>query len=151
MKIIDGNLLELAKQGKFEVIVHGSNCFCTMGSGIAVQIKNAFPEMYSADQETESGDKNKLGTYTIASIIRDDVSFFGVNAYTQYDFGTDKIRVDYKALRSCFKKIAEDFKDCSIGYPQIGAGLAGGNWDIISSIIDHELNGFDHTLVMFKG
>ena len=31
-----------------------------------------------------------------------------------------------------------------------GAGLAGGDWDTISSIINEELEGEDHTLVVFK-
>jgi O-acetyl-ADP-ribose deacetylase (regulator of RNase III) len=34
-----------------------------------------------------------------------------------------------------------------IGYPKIGAGLAGGDWSIIEEIIDRELEGEDHTLV----
>lgn len=39
---IKGDLIELAKQGKFDVIAHGANCFCTMGSGIAPQMAKAF-------------------------------------------------------------------------------------------------------------
>ena len=41
MKIIQGDLLQLAKQGDFDVIIQGCNCFCTMGAGIAKSIKNA--------------------------------------------------------------------------------------------------------------
>jgi O-acetyl-ADP-ribose deacetylase (regulator of RNase III) len=36
-----------------------------------------------------------------------------------------------------------------IGYPAIGAGLAGGDWQLISSIIEEELAGEDHTFVVF--
>ena len=36
-----------------------------------------------------------------------------------------------------------------IGYPLIGAGLAGGDWQIISAIINEELVGENHTLVRF--
>ena len=39
MKIIKGDLIKLALQGEFDVIVHGCNCFCTMGAGIAKSIK----------------------------------------------------------------------------------------------------------------
>jgi len=38
-----------------------------------------------------------------------------------------------------------------IGYPKIGAGLAGGDWDVISRIIDDELMDWDHTVVVFDG
>ncbi|MER8782100.1 hypothetical protein NKH60_12735 [Mesorhizobium sp. M1006] len=36
-----------------------------------------------------------------------------------------------------------------IGYPKIGAGLAGGDWETIASIINDELAGEDHTLVEY--
>jgi len=34
MTTIPGDLIALAKAGEFEVIVHGCNCFCTIGAGI---------------------------------------------------------------------------------------------------------------------
>jgi len=37
MKIIKGDLIELIKKGYFDVVIHGCNCFCTMGSGFAKQ------------------------------------------------------------------------------------------------------------------
>lgn len=39
---IDGNLIELALNGEFDVISHGCNCFCTMRSGIAPQMAESF-------------------------------------------------------------------------------------------------------------
>ena len=39
MNIVKGCLIELAVEGNFDVIVHGCNCFNTMGAGIAKQIK----------------------------------------------------------------------------------------------------------------
>ena len=39
---VDGDLIKLALSGKFDVIVHGCNCFCTMGAGIAPQMAEAF-------------------------------------------------------------------------------------------------------------
>ena len=49
MKKVYGDLIEMAEHGDFDVIVHGCNCFCTMGAGIALQIKHHFPEAYYAD------------------------------------------------------------------------------------------------------
>lgn len=31
LNIISGDLIDLAKNGNFDVIIHGHNCFCTMG------------------------------------------------------------------------------------------------------------------------
>ena len=62
MKVIRGDLVQLALAGKFDVIVHGCNCMCTMGAGIAKQIKQKFPEAYRVDCQTKKGDRSKLGT-----------------------------------------------------------------------------------------
>jgi O-acetyl-ADP-ribose deacetylase (regulator of RNase III) len=49
-----------------------------------------------------------------------------------------------------FKNIKIDYTGKLIGYPKIGAGLAGGNWNQISKIINEELVDENHTLVEFK-
>jgi O-acetyl-ADP-ribose deacetylase (regulator of RNase III) len=49
MKTINGNLIKHALEGKFDVVIHGCNCSCTMGAGIAKSIKDQFPEAYQAD------------------------------------------------------------------------------------------------------
>lgn len=149
MKEVEGNLLDLALRGQFDAIVHGCNCFCNMGAGIALQIMQRFPEAYVADKATEVGDKTKLGTYTKAFITRGNASFVIINAYTQYGCGTDIPRVNYEALDECFMRIYQEYGGLRIGYPLIGAGLAGGDWNIIAPIIDKRLSDCDHTLVRF--
>ena len=66
MIYIDGDLIQLANQGLFDVIGHGCNCFLNMNAGIAKSIRQAFPEAYSADWTTRRGDKKKLGTASFA-------------------------------------------------------------------------------------
>lgn len=150
MKVIQGDLIELALNGAFDVIVHGCNCFNTMGSGIARQVALKLPEATKADNETIKGDRNKLGTILPVVIERENITFVIVNAYTQYNYGTDKMNADYEAIKSCFKEIKKQFTGARIGYPLLGAGLAMGKWEIISKIIDKELDGEDHTLVEYK-
>ena len=151
MKIVNGNLITMVKRAELDVIVHGCNCFCTMGAGIAKQIKREFPEAYKADLRTQKGDRNKLGSITFASFIRPDNSaFWIVNAYTQFSYGRNGVYVDYEALRECFSTIKSVFRGKRIGYPLIGCSLAGGDWNIVSKIIDEELEGEDHTLVVIK-
>lgn len=149
MKIIQGNLITLAKQNYFDVIVHGCNCFCSMGAGIAKAIKSEFPEAYEADCQTAKGDRNKLGTISYAKIDRDGMNLTVVNGYTQFNYSGAGILVDYDAVASVFSSIKKQFTGQKIGYPKIGAGLAKGDWQIISSIIDRELESEDRTLVEF--
>jgi len=149
MKVIKGDLLKLAEEGMFDAIIHGCNCLCNMGSGIAKTIKKLYPQAYAADCETIKGDKNKLGGYTY-SLVGENKQITLINAYTQYAYSRDKVDVDYEAVRKVFEKIKQDFSGKRIGYPLIGAGLAGGDWEVIEAIINEELVGEDHTLVRFE-
>lgn len=150
MKKIYGDLIELAKQGKFEVIVHGCNCFCTMGAGIAKQIAREFPQAVDIDRESGYGVESKLGDFSYVQVARGRNKIIIVNGYTQYNYIGTKPLVRYDSVRSVFKKVKDLFSGFTIGYPKIGTGLAGGNWNIISKIIDEELKGEDHTLVLLK-
>jgi O-acetyl-ADP-ribose deacetylase (regulator of RNase III) len=149
MKIVSGDLIHLAKNGEFDLIVHGCNCFCTMGAGIAKGIKAAFPAAFEADLATAKGDRTKLGTCTFAEIGRSGALLIVVNAYTQFDYRGSGPNVDYDAVRSCFRWIKEQHPGKRIGLPKIGAGLAGGDWARIAVIIEEELAGENVTLVEF--
>ena len=150
MKVIKGNLLKLAEAGKFDVIIYGCNCQCVMGAGIAKGIRFIFPEAYEADCETEKGDRSKLGTISFATINRNGLQITVVNAYTQYHYRGRGVLVDYDAIRAVMGAVKSRFSGKRIGYPKIGAGLAKGDWETISAIIDEELNGEDHTLVEYS-
>lgn len=149
-KTVHGDLLQLARAGAFDVIVHGCNCFHTMGAGIAKPIKDAFPEAFEADQATPHGARDKLGTISVAEVTRGAIHFHVVNAYTQYHYRGGGRKTDYGAIQSCFEAIAERFPGAHIGYPYIGAGLGGGDWEVIKPIIDTALADCDHTLVVFQ-
>jgi O-acetyl-ADP-ribose deacetylase (regulator of RNase III) len=58
--------------------------------------------------------------------------------------------LDYEALTLCLRKINKIFSGKKIGLPQIGSGLAGGNWNRIQSIIQQELRDCDVTVVIYK-
>ncbi len=149
MKTVNGDLLQLGLTGHFDVIIHGCNCFCSMGAGIARAIRSEFPEALNADAATVKGDRDKLGNYSQASIKRNSHTFTVINGYTQYNYSGETVLVDYEAVRTLFARLKKEFHGQRFGYPKIGAGLAGGDWNIISAIIDQELAGEDHTLVIF--
>jgi O-acetyl-ADP-ribose deacetylase (regulator of RNase III) len=149
MNIVRGDLLELALDGAFDVIVHGCNCQCAMGAGIAKTIKTRFPEAYAADCATKKGDRGKLGAISTAEVARSNVHFTIVNAYTQFDWRGAGLKADYDAIASAMSEVKRRFGGRRIGYPLIGAGLAGGDWSKIAAIIDRALEGETHTLVEY--
>lgn len=145
-----GDLIKLALEGEFDVIIHGCNCQCAMGAGIAKTIKATFPEAYKADCETIKGDKDKMGTISFATVNRYGNNVTIVNGYTQCHWRGKGVLVDYDAIRSVMSSVKSRFSGKRIGYPKIGAGFARGDWETISRIIDEELYGEDHTLVEYS-
>ena len=142
-----GNLIDLALQGHFGVIAHGCNCFHVMGAGIAKAVKETFPEAWAADKATKKGDRNKLGSLSSATIHLPEKSAESAksvtvaNLYTQLRWGpaspaageTQESR--YDAIRKALTGLRKLAAGRPTGLPRIGAGLAGGDWKIISEII----------------
>jgi O-acetyl-ADP-ribose deacetylase (regulator of RNase III) len=149
MRVVRGDLLALARQGEFDAIIHGCNCMCDMSKGIALSIKQQFPQAYLADLQTQKGSRLKLGSYSTATAATSQGSLIVINAYTQFDWKGKGVKADYDAIRTAMRAIASEFGTCRIGYPMIGAGLAGGDWSIIRPIIDEEFEGLHHTCVEF--
>ena len=158
---IKGDLITLALDNKFDAIVHGVNCFCKQKSGIAAAMVKVFKTDQFLYEKIGVGDYNKLGMIDWAcyNMIRPKqpqmltgelhntvlkksdlhpLEMYVINAYTQYMYATDgnKHPLDYGAVELCFKKINHIFKGYNIGIPYIGAGKAGGDWNLIWDIID---------------
>lgn len=155
-KEIEGNLITLAKEGMFDVIAHGCNCFCKMGRGIAPQMAEAFGcgpgrGLYKLEGAIHIGDINKLGQIEYKPInIGPGETVIVVNAYTQYHWDTQTKPFDYEAFIICVRKMNKLFKGLDIGLPQIGSHLAGGDWEVIKKIIKKELKDCKVTVVIFK-
>lgn len=159
-----GNMLEEATNG---FLVHGCNCQGVMGSGIARSIRDKWPAAYS-----EYRDTYKKGYYDIyqgvqmlnelrlGTIIPVEVEpgIVVVNAMTQrfYQGHPDrphgKRYVNYESVARAFEKMNNELPvqfhgvDLVLHFPLIGAGLAKGDWNIISNIIDHTVTNFDKVL-----
>ena len=147
MKLHYGNLIEKAKDGEFDVIVHGCNAFHTMGAGLAAHIKKNFPEAFEADLKTVYGDKNKLGTFSEALIEINGKKLIVINAYTQYRYGTEKDQFEYDLFPKLLQSIKAKYKSKKFGIPLIGCGLAGGDEIRILNMIKENLEGVDYKLV----
>lgn len=157
MHVVKGDLIKLFEDGKFDVIAHGCNCFCTMGAGIAKQLRKKYPQIYEADLQTKSGDLYKLGSYTAAEVVKQGRSSYIYNLYTQYGYGGNIKHAEYSAIRSSLFGMIYSLdvsKRYNIGLPLIGCGLGGCDKDIVYKIVE----GFDKacdycnfTMVEFNG
>lgn len=166
---IEGDLIALAKQGLFDVITHGCNCLSQMGAGIAPQMAKAFG-VDKFEMELWGPNINKLGNIDYQTFVLGEKAIWSlddadnkknepeltvVNAYTQFRYGmnhTDGVSkpLDYEALILCMRKINHTFKGLRVGLPQIGCGLAKGDWNIVKNIIQTELKDCKVTVVIYK-
>lgn len=122
------------------LIVHGVNCQGVMGSGVAAQIRSKWPTVYERYKLDEEKIGLQLGDVQIVAVESGQVV---ANAVTQEFYGRGgKVYVDYKAVRKCFREINKYavLWNLTVNFPLIGCGLAGGKWDIVSKIIDEELD-----------
>jgi len=132
---------KLSNKGKKVAILHGCNCFHTMGAGIALYLKKKYPAIFLADKyDTKYGDKNKLGKFSY--YIVDDTLII-VNCYTQYKYGWGNNHADPVAIQNSIKRVCENFPDHYILMPQIGCGLAGGKWELIKPVVNLALKDRD--------
>jgi len=124
--------------GGAEGIIHQANCFNTMGSGIARQIREQYPEAYDADCQTIPGDYKKLGTFSW--VKTNDQKFYIYNCYSQFRYGRDTRHTNYEAIYnglSAIEQHASQHGLKSLSLPHnMGCMLGGGSWHIVNAIIE---------------
>jgi O-acetyl-ADP-ribose deacetylase (regulator of RNase III) len=143
-----GNLLEFTE----DAFGHGCNCQSTMGSGVAKAVRAKFPELYTiADCQSPLSKDDKLGKFSYLELPEGKL---GLNIYSQFDYkgrNVGKMDLSYGALENglegaCMFLIKEGKK--TLALPKIGAGLAGGDWNVIEGIIKRvsDKTGIDITI-----
>lgn len=142
MKIeyVTGDLMQ-APEG---IILHGCNAQGVMGSGVAKAIRAKFPEAYAAYRTAFVKRWMTLGSVVFILCGRDTPGEKMIgNAITQEFYGREPGRVyaDYAGIEKAFEFINRRApmyvgENGRVAMPMIGAGLAGGDWSIISEIIE---------------
>lgn len=145
LKHTKGNLIDLAEQGEFDVIVHGCNCHNTMGAGIAKEIRTRYPLAYTADTNfmrimppvCKLGMWSNHDTDGHGSVFYDVSSFVIINAYTQLHYlPHDVDHFEYDSFKLILRKLAAVYPGKRFGFPYIGMGLAGGDYDTIMGLLE---------------
>ncbi len=133
---IKGSILDAPQK----YIAHGVNCQNKMGSGVAKVLFEKYPKV-KRDYHDFTSNLYKIFPYSNGLLGKVGCSNFKeshevFNCYTQDFYGYDGEKyISYDAIYDCFKNIASR-KIKEIAIPKIGCGLAGGNWEIVSRIID---------------
>lgn len=121
-----GDLLSVTKG----IIAHGCNAQGVMGSGVALQIKQKYPQAYHSYLTMPKA----LGMVDLVQVTKD---LYVANCITQEFYGRDPkvVYVDYDAVNLVMNKLCRLEQNCVVNLPKIGAGLANGSWSRIERII----------------
>ena len=121
-------------------IIHGCNAQGVMGSGVAAIIRQQFPQAYYGYRDLWS-----VGTQSTVG----DIQFFPahdkviINAITQEFYGGAGLRwCSYDGIAEALSQIDTELEKqgiTEVAMPMIGAGLAGGDWNVIEKIIESEM------------
>ena len=153
-----GNLLQFAREGKFDLVAHGCNCIGIQKAGIARSMVEEFatdtfpmehPHWYKGAEYLKLGNIDWREIYY--PHINKNVTV--INCYTQYlpgKPGKYGIPLEYDHLASCFDKINFLFKGKTLGLPWIGCGLAGGDIDKVRRLIKQKLTDLNTILVKYE-
>lgn len=137
---------DLFTAGYGYIIAHGVNCKGKFASGVAGQIARRWPEVKRAYMRKHERGEWKPGEIQIVQAGRMEaglISTHVANLATQDTYGNKGVHVKYDAMRECFTKLfdfAEKF-GLAVAMPKIGCGLAGGDWDIVHTILLECLDG----------
>lgn len=148
-KVVEGNLIDLAIEGNFDIIAHGCNCQKIMGAGIAFQIANRIPKAKLVDQQDERSPLQRLGDLSISDPYKtlSGKIFIVLNLYTQFMPGRN---LNYSALELVLQKVNSLYPELKIGIPLIGCGIAGGDWKKVEMVIQKYLFDLEVTVVKYK-
>lgn len=133
IEYVKGDLL----QTEVKHIIHGCNSHGVMGSGVAKVLREKYPKAYQDYNDAYNSYGLALGD-NIVSVQYDGKVIH--NAITQKDYGRrdDRVYVSYWAIAEVFRKI-NSWGVKEVALPKIGAGLANGDWNVISAIIENTL------------
>ena len=131
MRTIQGNLLDI----ETGVICHQVNCQRVAGSGLALQIRTRWPGWFIEYQRNPP----RLGSVHFYQLNKPRILI--ASLYAQLNYGTWARQTNYEAFYTCLETLRHNVRDDqTIYFPHgIGCGLAGGNWRIISTMIDEVL------------
>lgn len=121
------------EEGRKVVFLHGCNAQGQMGSGVADQVRERWPEVFDFyEKHCESRDPEDL----LGSVIwatADDESVEVANAITQKDYGSpSEQHADLEAIEECLDEVDKRYwvdLDAVFVSVRVGCGLGGLEWD----------------------
>ncbi|HEX7997685.1 MAG TPA: ImmA/IrrE family metallo-endopeptidase [Pyrinomonadaceae bacterium] len=139
-----GDATDPRDEGDYRIIAHIVNDKTPMWGGVfARAVKKKWPRA-QADFERWSAEGERHLSLGNARLAEVDERLAVFTMVAQRGYGeSNKPRIKYSALKSCLELLADaaERRGASVHMPRIGSGQAGGNWEIISELIEDALCG----------
>lgn len=137
LKLLHGNALEPRGRGPRIIAQVVNDATPTWGGGFALAAKELHPSAQAQFRDWATKERNlSLGRVHLADLKG---GLYLASLVAQKGYGPSHIpRIRYAALRDCLDRLAKTALDlqAEVHMPQIGAGLAGGNWVFIREMVD---------------
>lgn len=147
MNIKNGDILESGA----DVICHQVNCIGVMGAGLAKQIADKYPDVYKTYKELvalSADPREMLGTIQLCPATESQTI---ANLFAQIKPSRKGVQTDYEALKKCFEIVKGQCAGKKVAIPyKIGCGLAGGDWRVVSQMIDDVFYDFNGSVEIWK-
>ena len=142
MQHVKGNILNV----EHGIICQQVNCKIVMGAGLAKQIRDKWPQVYTEYRAmTLTRPYHRLGKCQIVEVVTRKL--YVANLFGQYAYGgLAKKHTNYQALTQAIQELSSWHKNnCHSSFPiwvpyKLGCGLAGGDWEIVQSILSQNLS-----------
>jgi hypothetical protein len=135
-----GNVITALKMGRVDFIMHCVNCQGVMNSGIAAEVKAEYPEVFAKYESLFPIEQSSelLGHVQVVNGV--------INIFAQDNYGRETRHFNYGAfLKGLLALITNSplishsafgHNKVVIGVPKlIGCDRAGGNWEVVSEIL----------------
>ena len=136
--VVRGDILTATEQ----IICHQVNLLGVMGAGLALKIRNKYPEVY--DEYVKYCKGAKLGDVLFAKANDGKIV---ANIFGQHNIGRTGLFTDYEALYVGLIKVRRENMTTAIPY-KIGCGLGGGDWGVVSNLIGCAF--FDTNVMIYR-
>ncbi len=145
VRIVEGDLFE----ANANIICHQVNCQGVMGSGVALLVKQKYPQVFEEyELYCTENEGNLLGKVLTVNCPDGKVI---CNLFAQDRFGYDgKCYTSYEALKECFdylRKYASEKDEIAMPY-LMGCHRGGGDWNKVYAMLEEIF--VDHYVVLYR-
>jgi len=114
---------------KYDVILIGTNCHCSMFNGFQGKVRKKYPQVYYLNYKTKYGDVSKIGSRVTTRGSTPIFSLCFITRHYNSNKQREPIYLDYEALNKCMETANNEFQGLNVATTVMGGFEFDGNGD----------------------